>query len=340
MELALRHLQIVVIVAEEGSIGRAASTLRIAQSGLTAQLGRIEREIGAPLFTRRPDGVVPTELGTHVLLGAKAVISQFDDLVSSSRSLAHRAQPTSVIRLGGVDSAWIPTIGSTLRQLLPGREQLTYVEESSAAVLDLVQTRKLDLAVITEYPDSSVRGHERLAIRELCVEPLLVGLAADHPLADRDRLTLADLARESWIAPPDGAGGLRLSLRMACERVGFSPRFRYFGADHGTAATIVGSGTAVGLFPSRTGQVPGVRFRHLADEPLWCRTQLVWQPASPMAEIAPEIIRSLSDERFRAQRDLQPFRLVAAKGPTFPPATGICSQRRRPIEATPAAVRL
>lgn len=311
MELGLRHLQVVVAVAEAGSISRAAATLRIAQSGLTAQLGRIEREFGAPLFLRRPHGVEPTELGTHVLVGARLVIGQFDDLIASARTRAHSGGAATV-RLGGVDSPWISTVAAALRGLLPDHEQITYVEESSEAVVDLVRTSRLDLAVITEHPDAPAPKPHRLVVRDLGVEPLLVGLRVDHPEAGRDRLRLVHLAEYDWIAPTDKAGGLRQSLRTACERAGFAPRFRHFGADHGTAATIVGSGTTVGLFPMTTAPMPGFVFRHLADEPLWCRTMLVWQPGSPLAAIATELVTTASDERFRTRK---PF-LVVEPDPT------------------------
>ena len=310
MELGLRHLQVVVAIAEAGSISRAAAALRIAQSGLTAQLGRIEREIGAPLFVRRPHGVEPTELGTHVLLGARVLIGGFDDLITSARTRAHSGGTAAAVRLGGVDSPWISTVAAALRGLLPDHEQVTYVEENSADVVDLVRTSRLDLAVITEFPDAPAPRPHRLVVRDLGVEPLLVGLHVDHPETGRDRLRLAHLAEYDWVAPPDKAGGLRHSLRTACERVGFAPRFRHFGADHGTAATIVGSGTTVGLFPTSTGPVPGVVFRHLADEPLWCRTMLVWQPGSPLAAIADELVTSASEERFRTRRPTTPFRVV------------------------------
>ncbi|MCS7480023.1 LysR substrate-binding domain-containing protein [Umezawaea endophytica] len=310
MELGLRHLQVVVAVAEAGSISRAAAELRIAQSGLTAQLGRIERELGAPLFIRRPHGVEPTELGTHVLLGARVLIAGFDDLIASARTRAHSGGSGTAVRLGGVDSPWISTVAAALRGLLPDHEQVTYVEENSDSVVDLVRTARLDLAVITEYPDAPAPRPHRLVVRDLGVEPLLVGLHADHPEAGRDRLRLAHLADYDWIAPTDKAGGLRHSLRTACERAGFAPRFRHFGADHGTAATIVGSGTTVGLFPTTTGPVPGVVFRHLTDEPLWCRTMLVWQQGSPLAAIAAELVTSASDERFRTRRPVTPFHVV------------------------------
>ncbi|HEX6341817.1 LysR family transcriptional regulator [Umezawaea sp.] len=310
MELGLRHLQVVVAVAEAGSISRAAAALRIAQSGLTAQLGRIERELGAPLFVRRPHGVEPTELGTHVLLGARVLIARFDDLIASARTRAHSGGSGAVVRLGGVDSPWISTVAAALRGLLPEHEQVTYVEANSDAVVELVRTARLDLAVITEYPDAPAPRPHRLVVRDLGVEPLLVGLHVDHPEAGRDRLRLAHLAEYDWIAPTDKAGGLRHSLRTACERAGFAPRFRHFGTDHGTAATIVGSGTTVGLFPTSTGPVPGVVFRHLTDEPLWCRTMLAWQLGSPLATIAAELVTSASDERFRARRPVPPFRVV------------------------------
>ncbi|WNV88087.1 LysR family transcriptional regulator [Umezawaea sp. Da 62-37] len=308
MELGLRHLRVVVAVAEAGSVSRAASILRIAQPGLTAQLGRIEREFGAPLFVRRPQGVEPTELGTQVLLGARAVIAGFEDLVATARRKAHSGGSTTAVRLGGVDSPWIPAVASVLRGLLPGHEQITYVEDSPEEVVELVRAGGLDLAVITEFPDVPAPTGHRLVVREVDVEPLLVGLRADHPDAARDRVRLADLAGHDWIAPPDRAGGLRRSLRTACERAGFLPRFRHFGVDQRTAATIVASGTAVGLFPAHTGQLPGVVFRTLVDEPLWCRTSLLWQPGSPVAGVADELAGAVVDERFGRRH--QPFRVV------------------------------
>lgn len=306
MELGLRHLQIVVAVAEAGSVSRAAAALRIAQSGLTAQLGRIEREFGAPLFLRRPHGVEPTDLGAHVLVGARLLIGQFDDLIAAARTRA-QGGGAATVRLGGVDSPWISTVAAALRGLLPDHEQITYVEENSETVVDQVRTSRLDLAVITEHPDAPAPKPHRLVVRDLGVEPLLVGLSVDHPEIGRDRISLAHLAEYDWIAPADKAGGLRQSLRTACERAGFVPRFRHFGADHGTAATIVGSGTTVGLFPMASASVPGVVFRPLADEPLWCRTMLIWQPGSPLAGVATDVVTMASDECFRTRK---PFLVV------------------------------
>jgi DNA-binding transcriptional LysR family regulator len=50
MNLELRHLKVVCAIAETGSVTKAASTLGLAQPALTAQLQRIERTLGGPLF--------------------------------------------------------------------------------------------------------------------------------------------------------------------------------------------------------------------------------------------------------------------------------------------------
>ncbi len=59
MNLELRHLKVVCAIAETGSVTKAASLLGLAQPALTAQLQRIERTLGGPLFERDRRGARP-----------------------------------------------------------------------------------------------------------------------------------------------------------------------------------------------------------------------------------------------------------------------------------------
>lgn len=286
MDLGMRHLRIVIAVAEAGSISRAAAALRIAQPGLTTQLRRIEQGFGGPLFERRPGGVAPTELGAHVILRARQLISEFEDLVSTAKLLAHQNEPASELKLGGVDSPWIPAIATAVRTLLPDREQITYLEETPDAVLDMARNGKVDLAVFEEFPDVPAPNAEDLVVQDLGVEPMVVGLPADHPSARWETVELAALAYEDWLAPPDSACGLRLSLRLACERAGFTPRFRHFGANRAIVEAMVASGHAVGVFHRGIRPMPGIRLVRLVGEPLWCRTKVAWPADSVIAQVA------------------------------------------------------
>jgi hypothetical protein len=60
MRIERRHLEVVIAIAEAGSISKAAAELAIAQPALSAQLSRIERTLGGPLFERGSRGSTPT----------------------------------------------------------------------------------------------------------------------------------------------------------------------------------------------------------------------------------------------------------------------------------------
>ena len=69
MNVELRHLRVMVLVAEAGSVGRAARWLKVSQPSLTAQLKRIESAFGGELFERSRTGVTPTPLGRYAWTG-------------------------------------------------------------------------------------------------------------------------------------------------------------------------------------------------------------------------------------------------------------------------------
>ena len=80
MNVELRHLRVVVLVAEAGSVGRAARWLKVSQPSLTAQLKRIEAAFGGELFERSRTGVTPTALGRYAVDRARAILVDVDHL--------------------------------------------------------------------------------------------------------------------------------------------------------------------------------------------------------------------------------------------------------------------
>ena len=91
MDLEVRHLRMIVTVAETGSVTKAAASLGLAQPALTAQLNRIDRTLGGCVFTRDRQGARPTELGELVLRHARVVLPAMSALVDDARAAR---QPT------------------------------------------------------------------------------------------------------------------------------------------------------------------------------------------------------------------------------------------------------
>ncbi|GAA3875670.1 LysR family transcriptional regulator [Saccharothrix violaceirubra] len=292
MHLELRHLHVVLTVAEAGSISRAASSLKIAQAGLTAQLRRIERGFGGPLFVRRSDGVELTELGRHVVLRSRDLVERFDDLLDTARLLATRSDGPG-IRLGGVVGAPTALLVGVVRDLLPSHPRTTHVERGCDAVLDLVRTGKVDVALVTELPHSPLRVPAEVDRRSVVTEQMLVGVAPAHRLSTRSEIRLSELADEDWAVPEEYHGGGRLTLHLACEAAGFTPRFAHLGVDPEAAAELVRAGHAVACFFPFGGTIPGVALVPIAGNPVHRRVTLAWHRDCEAAEYADDIHAAL-----------------------------------------------
>src|ERR1700688_2413107 len=74
----LRHIQHFVAVANAGNFTRAASHVHIVQSGLSASVQALERELGVPLFLRNGRTVVLTDAGRAFLPEARKVLAAVD----------------------------------------------------------------------------------------------------------------------------------------------------------------------------------------------------------------------------------------------------------------------
>lgn len=270
-------------VAAAGSIRRAATDLKIAQPGLTAQIRRIERTFGGQLFVRAPHGIALTELGEHVVLRAQEIVEKFDDLCTTARKIADRAHPASV-QLGGVTGTLIPHLVSAVREVLPEQEITTQMERTGEAVLDHVRTEKLDLAVLAEFARTPPRVPFGVHRRPLLTEPVFVALPANHRLAERPVLDLADLSDERWTMPEESVGGPRSTFQLTCEAAGFTPRFEHFGVDLDTALELVRSeNTVAGVHPAVRDEA-GIVVKPLVGNPLHRRLVLVWPENSAVAD--------------------------------------------------------
>ncbi|KQV75959.1 hypothetical protein ASC61_13615 [Aeromicrobium sp. Root344] len=290
MEIETRHLRMVKAVADEGSITRAASALGTTQPALTRQLRRIEDNLGGPLFQRSHAGVEQTPLGRLVVGRATAVLSVLDTLKTDASSL--RTAPAQV-RIGVRFGNALVGLIRGLRATLPSTEIVTESETRIDGLLDLLGSHRIDFAVIHEYVGNEIPLDPRLLVRPVGCEPGFVLMSADHPLADRSELELADLADETWLLSPLDVDREADCMTRICWDAGFTPKVGHYLSD-GLSVELIRAGEAIAL-STPTNRDSGMVLKPLAGTPMQVRRLLLTERDNPFAEHLDKLARFTAD---------------------------------------------
>ena len=287
MDLELRHLRTICLLADTGSVTRAAAALSTSQPALTTQLQRIEREVGGQLFQRGRSGVRPTELGEFVLVRARAVLLSMDDLL---HDITARGATPSTLRVGGIGPLTVE-LSARMPEVFPSIPVHVRTEYSPKLVTDLVRAGRLDMGTTIDYVDRDLPTDGPLAWAMLAVDPLHVALWADHPLAEEPSIRLGDLAGYSWaLTPPDGTGWPEC-FYLACQRAGFSPEVPYRLYERSEIRDLIADRRAIAPCQSDFDSGRGVVVRQLDGVPIQLRHLLVWRRDSAVHQSANRVAR-------------------------------------------------
>jgi DNA-binding transcriptional LysR family regulator len=296
MNLELRHLKVVCAIAETGSVTKAASLLGLAQPALTAQLQRIERTLGGPLFERDRRGARPTALGELVLTRARVLLPAMKGLQDEAARLAgsgSEQEGMSRYRIGAAGGPIVGGLVSRLSDAQPDAQITTHASYYMDELASMVLAGKLDYAQGGVCGDAMPSADYGLVWQTIAVDPVYVLLPGDHPLAKGVEVDLADLAGEKWVGAA-GSGCFADCFAAACSRAGFTPR-RMLDADTRGSIDMVESGAAVAVCQP-TFRLPGnLAHRPLKGAPLRWRQVLGWHPEGPAARIAPRVMEMAGD---------------------------------------------
>jgi DNA-binding transcriptional LysR family regulator len=193
--MELRQLRYLDAVARHRSFTQAALDLPIAQSALSQQVSRLERELGVELLRRNTRRVEVTEAGELVLERARRALAEVDGVRADLDALQGLVR--GQLRLGGV-----PAIGPVHPAALiaeftrahPGLA-VTVLEDVAFTLLDQLRKGDLDLVMALVDPDD----FDRLEGVRLRDEELVLIAPLDHPLAQAKRVRLERLAGEALV---------------------------------------------------------------------------------------------------------------------------------------------
>jgi DNA-binding transcriptional LysR family regulator len=290
MNLELRHLKVVCAIAETGSVTKAASMLGLAQPALTAQLQRIERTLGGPLFERDRRGARPTALGELVLSRARVLLPAMKGLQDEAARLAGAGSEQGMgrYRIGSIGG---PVIGGLVRRLSdsqPDAQISTHASYYVDELATMVLAGKLDYAQVGVCGDAIPSAEYGLVWQTVAVDAVSVLMPDDHPAAKGVDTDLAELADEQWAAGT-GDGCLSDCFAAACARAGFTPR-RVLETDVRGVVDMVESGSAIGICQPTFRPPAGLTHRPLKGAPLRWRQVLGWHPDSQAARVAPRLM--------------------------------------------------
>lgn len=193
----LRQLNAVLAVADHGSFSAAARALHTVQSNVSTHVARLEKELGVTLIDRNSGQV--TDEGAAVVARARRIHSELDALAADVASVHdHIAGPGRVGVIGTTARWLVPHLVDLMSQRHPRVQVVVYDATTSSLVLQLA-SGTIDLAVLTlPVADPDLHSEHLFDEDRMLVTP------PDHPLADREEITLADLDGVPLLLEPRG----------------------------------------------------------------------------------------------------------------------------------------
>ncbi|GAA3453089.1 LysR family transcriptional regulator [Dactylosporangium matsuzakiense] len=244
--MELRHLVYFVTVAEERNFTRAAQRLRVVQSGVSAAVRALERDLGARLFERTSQRVTLTDAGAALLPEARATIDAAQAARDAVQEVGGGLRGT--LRIGtliSVPFVDLPRLLGRFRADHPAVDlRLRAAPTGSAGLAASLADGELDVAFLS-LPG---RPPATLSVRTLAEEPIVAVLPVAHPLAQRATLDLADLADEPFVDSPPGYGN-RTEVDRAFAAAGLARRVAVEVADIATVKEYIREGLGIALIP-------------------------------------------------------------------------------------------
>lgn len=202
--MELRQIQHFLAVVEQGSLGKAAATLRITQAAVSKSIKRLEDELRVKLLDRSARGVRPTIFG--------------QSFATHARHIAHEAlnarYDIEALRGAKGGDLRVGTSPSIARQLLPravsrllARRPGVRIQVFTGMVTDLFEKiRRGDLDLLVSALPSDVHDDD-LVQSDLFTSPVKLVVGPHHRLVEVPDVQLRDLLDYDWIVPIGAASG-------------------------------------------------------------------------------------------------------------------------------------
>jgi DNA-binding transcriptional LysR family regulator len=310
VNVTLRQFRYFIAVADCASVSAAARQLNIAQSAITTAVRQLEEEVGVRLFERSSRGVILTPDGHRFLSSARRVIASVADATHLLR-----AQPNALV--GQLSIGVTPLVaGYYLSELLSRfaracpQVEVSVAEDEPRYLEHLLINGEVDVAIMIS---SALGDRQALATETLTRSRNRVWLASRHALADRDDVSLAEVADCPLIVL--AADRIDEVMRGVWLRHQLAPRTLLRTSSLEAVRSLVGAGMGVTILPDFVYrpwslEADRIEARNLRDEVATLDIGLVWRRGLTMDPLSAEFIEVAREQSAARARRASPGALA------------------------------
>ena len=287
----LRDLEYLIALAEYKHFGKAAHACFVSQPTLSAQLGKLEAELGVKIFERNNKKVMISPLGGPIIAKARKILQETEELKLLAK-LTHDPK-AGQFRLATVPTLgpyFLPLILPQIKKSMPNLELLLYENKTENIVANLHQG-ELD-AIILPLP---IDDHG-LTIEKLFSEPFVVGLPKAHPLTQKKRIQIDALTDENLLLLEEGHC-MRDQVLEVCALTQVHSRIDYQATSLEMLRQMILLDTGLSLFPLlATANDKSLCFKTFSNTKNFRDIGIVWRDKNPRGNICKILIDIIKEK--------------------------------------------
>jgi DNA-binding transcriptional LysR family regulator len=237
----LNQLEVLVAIVDSVSLTEAGEQIGLTQSAVSYSLSKLEAELGVQLLERGRQGIEITPIGEDVLIHARAILAQVEVI----RQKTGRARGLAIgkLRFGCVPHVSPRLLTGILRSFQTDYPDIDIVifEGKPVELMSWLHEGMVDVATVIlpeRFPVSAPLARDQIHVI----------LSARHRLATQSSISLAQLAKESLIAPQEQYEMITALPQMQSISL---PRLRYAVSSYQTIFAMVRENMGISLLPGK-----------------------------------------------------------------------------------------
>lgn len=290
MELdQLRHF---LAAAETKNFTRAAKRIGLSQPALSRSIGRLEQELGQPVFERQSRNVALTDAGRLLQSRAQIILKMVED---TKAEICDDGQ-TGRIRLAAIPTIapyFLPGLLQQFSDQFPGA-QLVVQEDTTDNLLKRCSQGEIDIAVIALPIETKY-----LEVEPLFIEELLLVVSPDSPLVEQDAIALEDLEDLPFVLLGE-AHCLSDQIQSFCQQQSFHPVSVERTSQLATVQELVSLGHGISLVPAMAVDCDTTNrriYRSISGKVPTRTIAMVWDPYRFQSRLVKKLMETIRHAR-------------------------------------------